>query len=197
MENLTSQNNAPPQDLISRAENGNVTAQTALGEHYLKTHDYKKAFKWYSKAALKGNADAQYHLGLIYQEGSALAHDYDKAAHWFFMAATQSHAGAQYSLGMMYHVGDGVPQDYIKAFTWYSKAAEQGNATAQFKLGLMYHVGCGVPQDNVLRYMWFNLAVAHGNADAIKFKDITAKAMTPAQMDKAKKKSMEWLSAHS
>ena len=150
-----------------------------------------------TECANKGDAIAQNNLGLMYLQGQGVAKDDKTAFEWLSKAAKQNQSDAQNALGVIYEKGYGVPVDTTKAFEWYSKAAEQGDSTAQFKLGLMYHMGCGVPQDHVLRYMWFNLAVAHGNADAIKFKAITLKAMTPDQIDKAQKKSMEWLAKHS
>ena len=43
------------------------------------TQDYKKAFQWYQKAAVNGNADAQFNLGVMYHEGRGVAKNITKA----------------------------------------------------------------------------------------------------------------------
>jgi hypothetical protein len=40
--------------------------------------------------------------------------------------------------------------------------------------------------------MWLNLAAASGNQDAASCRDITAKSMTPEQIETAQKLSSEW-----
>jgi uncharacterized protein len=91
-----------------------------------------------------------------------------------------------------------VPQDYAQALIWYRKAAEQGDARAQFGLGLMYADGHGVPQDYVRAHMWFNIAAgAQGASDAsvrdsVKWRDLVATRMTPAQIAEARRMASEW-----
>ena len=77
-----------------------------------------------------GDADAQFHLGLMYAQGDGVQQDYVEATKWFRKAATQGHPGAQFYLGALYERGDGVPQDYARAYTWLKAAAAQGNAGA-------------------------------------------------------------------
>jgi hypothetical protein len=76
--------------------------------------------------------------------------------------------------------------------------AEQGNALAQLGLGVMYANGQGVPQDYVRAHMWFNIAAAAAGAsdvsvrDAIKWRDLVAARMTPAQIAEARRLAREW-----
>ena len=44
------------------------------------------AAEWYAKAAAQGQADAQYNLGLCYENGSGVAQDFKAAALWYAMA---------------------------------------------------------------------------------------------------------------
>ena len=78
---------------------------------------------------------AQYNLGLMYDNGQGVPQDYKQAVKWYTKAAEQGDANAQYSLGYMYANGQGVPQDYKQAVMWFTKAAEQGDADAQYNLG--------------------------------------------------------------
>lgn len=80
---------------------------------------------WFRKSAEQGQ-DAQYNLGVMYDNGKGVPQDDKQSVMWFRKAAEQGHAYAQFSLGSMYHEGNGVPQDYKQAITWFRKAAEQG-----------------------------------------------------------------------
>ncbi len=55
------------------------------------------------KLATRGDASAQYELGVRYSEGRGLAHDTKAAAEWFEIAANQGLAPAQYRLGSYYN----------------------------------------------------------------------------------------------
>ena len=48
-----------------------------------------KAAEWFQKAADQGNADAQFWLGCMYQNGSDVERSYEKAVEWFQKAADQ------------------------------------------------------------------------------------------------------------
>ena len=132
-------------------------------------------------------------------EGVAAYHrgDYAAALREFRPLAEQGNAKAQYNLGLMYYNGEGVPQDYAEAVKWYRKAAEQGYAKAQYNLGLMYVGELGVPQDYVQTHMWLDLAASIFSPGedrdlAVKYRDIYAKKMTPAQISEAQRLAREW-----
>ncbi|MCI7046793.1 tetratricopeptide repeat protein [Helicobacter sp.] len=112
--------------------------------------------------AKQGDAEAQFLLGLMYDQGQGVKQDYEKAAEWFSKAANQGYAKAQYNLGAMYENGQAVRQDYKKAFEWYSKAANQGYAKAQYNLGAMYEKGYGVRQDLKKAKEYFGLSCDSG-----------------------------------
>lgn len=62
--------------------------------------------------ALRGEARAQYVLGLTYQFGRGVPQDEAQAFHWYMLAAMQGYRAGQTKVGVMYYVGRGVPQDY-------------------------------------------------------------------------------------
>lgn len=99
-------------DLIKKAKGGDIEAQFNLGKAYIESSDNVQAAKWlysaaksgnkdaenllftfYSKElekyAKEGNADAQYHLGLCYLNGSGVNTDKEKAATLFDSAMQQ------------------------------------------------------------------------------------------------------------
>ena len=93
--------------------------------------DYSTAFKLYGKLAEQGNADAQYRLGRMYDEGIGVSQDYKQAVLWFAKAAEQGDTKAQNCLGLMYTEGEGVLQDYIKAHMWQNIASASGEEDAR------------------------------------------------------------------
>jgi len=137
-------------------------------------------------SAEKGDAEAQYKIGLGYALGDGVPQDDKKAIPWYQKAADQGNTGAQLSLGLMYAEGRGVPQDDTKAVVWYRKAAEHGQAKAQYNLAFMYSSGRGVPQDDVNAYAWYSLAAAQGQVNADEGRDLAASQLTPEQRTQAK-----------
>jgi TPR repeat protein len=86
------------------------------------------------KAAAQGKADAQYELGMCYQNGEGVGLDEEEAVRWYLAAATQGNARAQYSLALGYFNGSGVKKDEKEAIRWYCMAAQQGDEIAQITL---------------------------------------------------------------
>ena len=88
--------------------------------------------------------------------------------------------------------------DYATELRILRPLAEQGNALAELGLGVMYANGHGVPQDYVRAHMWFNIAAAASGAsdasvrDAVKWRDLVATRMTPAQIAEAQRLARGW-----
>ncbi|WP_297259819.1 tetratricopeptide repeat protein [uncultured Desulfovibrio sp.] len=112
--------------------------------------DKTEAARWFRKAAMKHNIDAQWQLATLCDEGDGVPLDKAEAAYWFRKAAEQGEADAQYRLGIMYADGDGLPQDTAQALEWLRKAGEQGVAEAWYRLSVMYNTGLGLPQKKEL-----------------------------------------------
>jgi len=84
--------------------------------------------------AKKGEAKAQYLLGLMYYEGWETGKDIQMALKWFKQAAEKGEVKAQYLLGLIYYQGKEVKQDIETAYNWLFLAAEQGLFEAQYLL---------------------------------------------------------------
>lgn len=128
--------------------------------------DYADALKTLRPLAAQGDAHAQSHLGVMYENGRGVARHYAEALKWYRLAAAQGLADAQLALGAMYTSGHGVARDYAEAVKWYRLAAAQDDAKAQFALGSMYDNGRGVARDYAEALKWYRLAAAHGDANA-------------------------------
>ena len=160
--------------LAKRAEQGDASAQSALGQMYYKgegvPEDTAKAIEWFEKAAAQGHADAQSQLGWIYARGEAVPTDVAKVVEWTQKAAARGDASAQLILGSMYAQGKGVPKDLASALELVQKSAAQGNAEAQFALGDVYSSGIEglIPKDAAKAVEWFQKAAAQGHERAQK-----------------------------
>ncbi|SUO96074.1 tetratricopeptide repeat protein [Suttonella ornithocola] len=88
----------PLETLIAQAEQGNTKAQAELSIRYGDAGNYADAFKWAQPAAEKGDAEAQFNLGWLYENGQGVTQDYNKACQWYEKAAAQGLAKAQQAL---------------------------------------------------------------------------------------------------
>ena len=62
---------------------GDVRATYALGEHYDYFRKYKKAFKFYLKAAEAGVPEAQFNTASMYEHGEGITQDTVQAVRWY------------------------------------------------------------------------------------------------------------------
>jgi len=128
--------------------------------------DYVTAANEYRPLAERGDPEAQYRIGRMYEFGNGYPQDKAQGIAWIRKAAAQGHVDAEQELGVVYATGDGVKQDNAQAVAWFRKAAEQGNATAQYNLGLLYAKGQGVAIDYSQAVDWWRKSAARGNAEA-------------------------------
>lgn len=105
--------------------------------------DYSKAMEWFRKSAAQGYAQAEYDIGLMYDDGIGIKQDYHAALLWYLKAAKQNYAPAETNIGYLYQEGHGVKQNYYKARDWYEKAAIQNDERALTNLGALYGQGLG------------------------------------------------------
>jgi TPR repeat protein len=161
--------------------------------------NYSTALRLLRPLAEQGDADAQYNLGVMYNNGDGVPQNYSEAIKWHRKAADQGNGNSQFNLGFMYDRGRGIPPNYAEAVKWYRLAANQGVAIAQYKLGVKYHDGQGVPRDYVQAHMWFDLSASQfptseteNRDDAVRAREFVASKMTPAQIAEAQKLAREW-----
>ena len=101
-----------------------------------------KAVELYEMAAKRGDAGAQFNLGLFYAHGMyGLTQSSKRAFEYFTLAAEQGLAEAQDNLGVMYANGDGIETSYSKAREWFTKAAAQGDESAINRLKQLDELG--------------------------------------------------------
>ena len=93
--------------------------------------DYKKAFKWYKRAALLGHMDSMFQVGYMYENGRGVDKNIFEALKWYMRAAQLNHKGAMNNIGYLYENGEGVEKDIEQAISWYQKAMILGDDTAK------------------------------------------------------------------
>ncbi|KAL3880340.1 hypothetical protein ACJMK2_032588 [Sinanodonta woodiana] len=124
--------------LEKSAELGLAMAQTYLGVYYTEKgskEDMKIAVEYFKKASEKNDPEAQYSLGLCYEEGWGVEPDECKAAQLYSQAAQSGHDGAMYNLGIFQQYGlGGLPEDLVSAKELFKKAAAAENESAKLQL---------------------------------------------------------------
>ena len=124
--------------------------------------NYSQAFSIWEPLAEAGEIEAQFGLGLLYEQGRGTLRDLEAAAAWYGRAAGQGSMRAQTQLGGMYARGDGVPENWSQALRWWRRAADQGSMRARFHLGQAYHYGSGVDRDLDIALQWYDEAATLG-----------------------------------
>lgn len=122
------------------------------------------ALRLWQPLAESGHVDAQFNMGLLYDNGVGVERDLARAAEWYRRAAEAGDRTAQSYLGEMYARGHGVETDYAEAVEWYRKAALQRDGLAAYNLGILYASGRGVPVDDIYAYAWLSVAEASGQS---------------------------------
>ena len=119
-------------------------------------------FNSIKQRADKGDANAEWQLGVAYQEGDGVKKDLAQAVKLFKSSAEKNNNEGAYRYGLALLKGLGVLQSYKEAIYWLEKSANAGNKDAQYDLGNIYRYQNGVKVDMKRAYMWFSLAAAQG-----------------------------------
>ncbi|MFK8105162.1 MAG: hypothetical protein AB8G15_21800 [Saprospiraceae bacterium] len=138
--------------------------QLELGHAKFLLGNTKEAIKQWKIAAKKGDQDAQFYLGALFQQignEESLA----ESIYWYEQAAGQGNPKALTNLGHIYQKGIGVTVDLKKAMDYYQKAAMLKDERAQANLGNMYQNGLGVTVDYEKAFHW-NTKAAKKNVAA-------------------------------
>ncbi|BBB28146.1 tetratricopeptide repeat protein [Neptunomonas japonica] len=78
----------------------------------------------------RGNAQASFNLGILYEDGLGVAQNNQHAIEHYERAAIAGSSKAQYRLGLLYSDGIKTPRNDAKADKWLCAAAAQGDEDA-------------------------------------------------------------------
>lgn len=93
--------------------------------------NFDTAAREFATQAELGDATAQYHLAVLYEDGQGVDKDLARAAHWYRQAADQGDVDAYFALGMLHAKGKGVARDMSQAYFWLDQAAAYGHHRAR------------------------------------------------------------------
>jgi len=141
-----------------------------------------KRFEEIKLAADQGDAQAQYDMGCMYEEGRGVKQDSAKAMQCYLNAAEQGHAKAQYELGLMYSKLPPNKKNEEEAIKWiqlamegFRQAAENGDAEAQCRLGEIYDMAKSESQNKRIKTVATALGLYSGEKDETWFQKESAR----------------------
>ena len=121
--------------------------ELASGVAAFEAKEFRRAFQLLAPLAVRGEAEAQFRVAVMSQNGLGGVVNEALAFSSMRDAALQGHGLAQHGLGVMYLYGECVAADEALAAEWFRRAAAQGLAGAMMTLGMMYEQGLGVERD--------------------------------------------------
>ena len=155
------------QHLKIAADKGNMDAIKLYSSHLI--HDYNDDYtmasegvKYAKIAAMHGDTDAMWDLGVCYGSGIGTEADSKESFKWTLMAAERGVVGTMGIVALDYEEGLGVEADTDKAIYWYEKAAEHGDICSMYLLGLLYE-GEGDEDSLTKAISWYEKAAKSGD----------------------------------
>ncbi|UCB54646.1 MAG: SEL1-like repeat protein [Thiotrichales bacterium] len=115
-------------------------------------------FDFQMKLAKKGNAEAQYKVGEMYESGRGVAKNQVEAMRWINKAAAQGHQAAGYKLLYYDLKKNGVTAANKPELIDLQNAAKAGDGYAQYYVGLMHSRGVGLRRNSTVALDWLNKA---------------------------------------
>ena len=172
------------EELLRTAAAGDPQAQYELAQFagVDALFDFAQARHWWKLAADQGHADAQLHLGLMYDTSDGVPRNEATAVEWYRRAADQGNPDAQVNLGLMYLNGTGVAKIEMAALHCFRMAAEQGHPKGQFNLGALLYNGVAGEPDLAEVYRWWTLAALQGHPSAQKNLETVAGKLSREQL---------------
>lgn len=149
-------------------DNGFMNAAFELGMLYFNPtgtfkKDFVKAQKYFEIEAMKGNTEAQYMLGYMYNYGH-VERNLQLSIKYFEMSAKQGHVWSAAYLALLYQNPE--LHNYEKAFKYCQYAADCGDTASEFVLGTLYLYGRGCEPDENKAYICFRHAAENGSPEA-------------------------------
>ena len=123
-------------------------------------------FDFQMKLAKKGNVEAQFKVGEMYETGFGVKADQTEAMTWITKAADQGHETARFKLLYWDIEKNGVNDGNKERFEALKTKANNGNPQAQYYMGKMYSRGVGVKKNSSKALSWLNKAALVGVFEA-------------------------------
>lgn len=123
------------------------------------TRNFSQAMQMLYPLAEAGEAEAQFRVAIMCQNGLGVVRKAEEAQRWMEAAAHQGNALAQHGLGFMFMEGDCVQRSAEQAVFWFEKAAAQGLAGSMTTLAMLLARGAeGLQPDREAARRWYEQA---------------------------------------
>jgi len=153
----------------------------------------RNAFDIWTPLAAKGNAAAQYHLGLLFYGDGTTEESLTCAVNWLQSAAAQGHLGATSRLGLLKSAGDHSMIYTTEASRLLQYAAERCHLDAQFQFGSFLARTPKPHRDFVEAHKWLMVAAARGHVEAKTTNKILRRFTSVAELREGNRRHKEWL----
>ena len=123
-------------------------------------------FDFQMKLAEKGNAEAQFKIGEMYETGFGVKQNMSLADEWIRKSARQGHEVAGFKLLYWDMKKNGLSESNKPQYDELVTRAAAENGYAQYYLGKLYADGAGLDKDSEKALDWFNKATLQGIVEA-------------------------------
>lgn len=154
-----------------------------------------EAYSSFLKAARSGIPKSMKRVAVMWQNAEVVEPDPEGALIVIRYLASLNDPEGQLMLGNTYDAAVGVEKNDKEAIRWCLLAAEQGHPYAKNNLGVLYSprlLNDNPNADVVKSFLWFNLAAADGIEYAGRQREKLRRHMTPDQIKKAEKLSLDY-----
>jgi uncharacterized protein len=141
---------------------GEVDKDGKVTKVIIAPNQQKTALDLYRIAAQSGMAEANYNVGMYYENGAVVDKDAEKAFAFFMRAAQGGLAQAQHKVATYYQNGVGIGRDIVAALGWFQRAADQNFGLSQLVMGAMNEMGVGMPQNFTAAALNYSMAADQG-----------------------------------
>jgi TPR repeat protein len=147
-------------------------AREIAPEHYNRCEE---SAEWYAKGisgltdlAEKGDAESQFQLWAVYDNGLGVTEDRKLAVKFLRSAAGNNHPDACFHLGFWYwELPERTEAQRRRAITFWRRAAKLGSANAQYFLGAYYATDPDMPINAKESARYYTMAALNGDTEAL------------------------------
>lgn len=120
----------------------------------LSTDEKNWQILWEGKMAEAGDAESQFYVGQLFEQGKEVQKDLIKAVQYYEKAAYQGYVPAAIKLGDIFSKPDNKPLYHPeKSVQWYQFAADKGDIQAQYYLASYYQEKDSIDLDKAKQYL--------------------------------------------
>lgn len=143
--------------------NEKFTAELNLADQLYESENFKEAFEIYLNLAEKGDTEAQYAVGLMYEKGLGTSLDSKLAFKYMKMSSDGGNCQATNHVGYFYSIGFGCKKNHYEAAQYFKLAAEGGSSDAMCNYGIALLYGQGVKKSISAAYSQFKQSASLNN----------------------------------